>query len=54
MKMGEDVSDAELEEIIRVADKDGDGRIGWDDFYAVMTENPWYLITLKAVHILAE
>ena len=40
MKMGEDVSDAELEEIIRVADKDGDGRIGWDDFYAVMTENP--------------
>ena len=38
MKMGEEISDAELDEIIRVADKDGDGKIGWHDFFAVMSE----------------
>ena len=36
MKMGEEVSDEEIEEIIRLADKDGDGKLGWDDFHAVM------------------
>ena len=34
--MGEDVSDEEIEQMIRVADKDGDGKLGWQDFHDIM------------------
>ena len=38
-KMGEDVTDEELEQIVHLADRDGDGKIGWEDFLAVMLDN---------------
>ena len=37
--MGEDVTDEELEQIVHLADRDGDGKIGWEDFLAVMLDN---------------
>ncbi|XP_075250851.1 uncharacterized protein LOC142343049 [Convolutriloba macropyga] len=36
MKMGEEISDEEIENILAQADRDGDGKIGWDDFHYVM------------------
>ena len=38
MKMGEKVSDEEIDLIIEKADRDGDGKIGWEDFYKLMMD----------------
>ena len=35
-EIGENLSDEELKEIMEEADKDGDGYIGFDDFYRIM------------------
>ena len=35
-EIGENLFDEELKEIMEEADKDGDGYIGFDDFYRIM------------------
>ena len=37
-ELGEDISDEELNEIIKRADLDGDGKLGFEDFYQVITK----------------
>ena len=37
-ELGEDIPEEELKEIILRADLDGDGRLSFDDFYAVITK----------------
>ena len=38
--LGEELSDAALKELVREADLDGDGKIGYDDFYQTMKKDP--------------
>ena len=35
-KLGEEISDAQLEQVISMADKDKDGKINIDDFIRIM------------------
>ena len=37
--LGEDISDAELKELIQEADRDGDGLVSPEDFYRVMSKD---------------
>jgi serine/threonine-protein phosphatase 2B regulatory subunit len=37
INIGEQVSDEEVDEMIRMVDKDGDGQVSWDEFYAMVT-----------------
>ena len=34
--IGENVPDSEIQEMIKEADRDGDGKINWDEFFRVM------------------
>ena len=38
--LGEELSDAALKDLVQEADLDGDGKIGYDDFYQTMKKDP--------------
>ena len=35
-QLGENISEKEIQDMIEEADRDGDGKVGWDDFYRLM------------------
>lgn len=37
INIGEQVTDEEVDEMIRMVDKDGDGQVSWEEFYAMVT-----------------
>lgn len=37
INIGEQVTDEEVDEMIRMVDKDGDGQVSWDEFYSMVT-----------------
>lgn len=39
LQLGEEISDAELEDMIREADRDGDGKVSYEEFVYVMTNS---------------
>ena len=39
--LGEKLTDAEIEEMIREADLDGDGQVSYDDFANMMKRKRW-------------
>jgi len=38
INIGEQVTDEEVDEMIRMVDKDGDGQVSWDEFYAMVNK----------------
>merc|ERR1711972_165164 len=38
--IGEEVTDEEIDEMIRICDTDGDGQVTFDEFYKMMTQPP--------------
>lgn len=37
INIGEQVTDEEVDEMIRMVDRDGDGQVSWDEFYSMVT-----------------
>ena len=37
INIGEQVTDEEVDEMIRMVDKDGDGQVSWEEFYSMVT-----------------
>jgi len=38
INIGENVTDEEVDEMIRMVDKDGDGQVSWEEFYAMVNK----------------
>ena len=47
LKLGETMTDEELQEMIDRADSNGDGAVSMDDFYNIMTKKTFAWVVLK-------